>query len=92
MIVNKYFIDKTDKSEYNPGDVYPREGLTATEARIADLTAKGYISESPTKEQDDLVDQLESPTKEQEDLVDQLPDFDEGPKPSKKSKSRKNKE
>lgn len=78
MIVNKYFIDKTDKSEYNPGDVYPREGLTATDARIADLTAKGYISESPTKEQDDL--------------VDQLPDFDEGPKPSKKSKSRKNKE
>lgn len=78
MIVNKYFIDKTDKSEYNPGDVYPREGLTATEARIADLTAKGYISESPAKEQ--------------EDLVDQLPDFDEGPKSSKKSKSRKNKE
>ena len=78
MIVVKYFIDKTDKSEYKPGDVYPREGLTATEARIAGLTAKGYISESPAKEQDDL--------------VDQLPDFDERPKSSKKSKSRKNKE
>lgn len=47
MIVVKYFIDKTDKSEYNPGDIYPREGLEVSEARIADLTAKGYISEKP---------------------------------------------
>lgn len=50
MIVIKYFIDKTDKSEYNPGDAYPREGLEATEARIADLTAKGYIADEPVEE------------------------------------------
>lgn len=49
MIVIKYFIDKTDKSEYNPGDVYPRGDLEASESRIADLTAKGYISEDPVE-------------------------------------------
>lgn len=51
MIVIKYFIDKTDKSEYNPGDVYPRGDLKADESRIADLTAKGYISEDPVEEE-----------------------------------------
>lgn len=55
MIVIKYFIDKTDKSEYNPGDVYPRDGIEATESRIADLAAKGYIAE---EDPDDLVAQL----------------------------------
>ena len=53
MIVEKYFIDKTDKTEYNPGDVYPREGLEADDARIADLTAKGYISGNPEEEPED---------------------------------------
>lgn len=47
MIVNRFFIDKTDKSEYNPGDIYPRGDLKVDESRIADLTAKGYISEDP---------------------------------------------
>lgn len=51
MIVTRYFIDKTDKSEYYPGDIYPREGLEANNARIADLTAKGYISDEPDEEQ-----------------------------------------
>lgn len=65
MIVVKYFIDKTDKSEYNPGDVYPREGLEASEARIADLTAKGYISEKPKAvSEEKLVEQVdEKPAK-----------------------------
>ena len=65
MIVVKYFIDKTDKSEYNPGDVYPREGLEASEARIADLTAKGYISEKPKAVlEEKLVEQVdEKPAK-----------------------------
>lgn len=49
MIVTKYFIDKTDKSEYNPGDRYPRGDLKVDESRIADLTAKGYISEDPVE-------------------------------------------
>ena len=78
MIVIKYFIDKTDKSEYNPGDQYPRDGLKADEFRIADLTAKGYISENPVEKPEEA--------KTPERPVDQVK------KPAKNSKSRKKKE
>lgn len=50
MIVINYFRDKTDKFEYFPGDKYPREGTEPTEARIAELTSRGYISEEPVEE------------------------------------------
>lgn len=50
MIVVNYFRDKTDKSEYFPGDIYPREGVSPTEERIADLSKRGYISAEEPKE------------------------------------------
>lgn len=50
MIVVNYFRDKTDKFEYFPGDVYPREGTQPTEERIAELTSRGYISDEPVEE------------------------------------------
>lgn len=50
MIVVNYFRDKTDKHEYNPGDVYPREDTKPSEERIAELTSRGYISQEPVEE------------------------------------------
>ncbi len=75
MIVTKYFIDKTDKSEYNPGDKYPRGDLEVDESRIADLTAKGYISEDPVEEPEE---KTPGPVEEEK-------------KPAKKTASKKKK-
>lgn len=74
MIVKKFFIDKMDKSVYNPGDVYPRGDLKADDSRIADLTAKGYIAEDPVEEPE---------AKPLERKVD------EDKKPAKKTKPKK---
>ena len=49
MIVVNYFRDKTDKHEYQPGDLYPREGIEPSEERIAELTSRGYISDEPVE-------------------------------------------
>ena len=50
MIVVNYFRDKTDKHEYFPGDVYPREGTSPTPERIAELSNRGYISDEVKEE------------------------------------------
>lgn len=50
MIVVNYFRDKTDKTEYFPGDAYPREGVSPTQGRIAELSSRGYISEDLKEE------------------------------------------
>ena len=76
MLVKKFFIDKMDKSVYNPGDVSPRGDLKVDESRIADLTAKGYISEDPVKGPEE---------KPLERKVDDK-------KPAKKSKPKRKKE
>ncbi len=77
MIVKRFFIDKTDKSQYNPGDVYPRGDLKVDESRIADLAAKGYIGEDP------VAGPEEKPLERK---------VDEDKKPAKKSKPKKKKE
>ena len=39
--VIKYFTDLTDSNfPYNVGDVFPRDGLTVTEERLAELAGK----------------------------------------------------
>lgn len=87
MIVEKYFIDKTDKTEYNPGDVYPREGLEADDARIADLTAKGYISGDPEEKPEE--DPKDGPEEGPEEGPKEDPEEEQ--KPTKKTASSKKK-
>lgn len=49
MIVNKFFIDKLSHKTFEPGDVYPPDGLEVTEERLAELSLKGYIKEKAEK-------------------------------------------
>lgn len=46
--VIKFFHDLQDnKHAYNVGDVYPREGVTPTEERIAELSGKDNLQGRP---------------------------------------------
>ena len=46
--VIKFFHDlQDDKHAYNVGDVYPREGVTPTEERIAELSGKDNLQGCP---------------------------------------------
>jgi hypothetical protein len=49
MIVIKKFIDKVSLKEFEPGDIYPPDGLNVTEERLAELSLKGYIKEKTEK-------------------------------------------
>ena len=47
-IVKRYFRDLTDNNHpYNAGDIFPREGLSVSEARIATLSSSDNAQHTP---------------------------------------------
>lgn len=56
--VLNYFTDMQDGDRaYNPGDIYPREGLKPSAARIAELSGSGNRLKKP------LIEAVEKPVK-----------------------------
>jgi hypothetical protein len=51
--VIKFFTDLTDNNHpYNVGDVFPRQGATATDERIAELASKNNKQGEPLIKED----------------------------------------
>lgn len=47
-IVKHFFTDLQDKGHaYNPGDIYPREGLEPSPERYAELASEKNLQEKP---------------------------------------------
>lgn len=92
--VVKQFSDLQDHSYvYKAGDVYPREGVTPTEERIAELSSENNKQKRP------LIEKIETaavkvsepePTKEVAEVhVDPAKEETEQPKPKVKRRSAK---
>lgn len=79
--VIKLFADLEDKNHvYNPGDVYPREGLKVTDERIKELSG------SENKRGEPLIELVEEKPAEPEEK----PEAPEEPEEKPKKKGAKN--
>lgn len=64
-----YFVDLQDNNHpYNAGDVFPREGLQVTEARLAELSGPNNLQRKPL-----LVFVEEAPVEPAEEAKEEAP-------------------
>lgn len=78
--VIEYFTDLQDNSYiYNPGDLFPREGLTVSDSRLKELAGKNNKQGKPLIEKIKVEEELPEDVKEIEEPK-------EAPVPKKKVK------
>ena len=82
--VIKYFTDLQDNDHpYNVGDVFPRDGMTVTDERIAELAGSENKQRTPLIKADTKAEPVAEVTEDVEESADGTEDV---PKRKKRSK------